>query len=206
MLCVERALFEKVGGFDESYWYGYEDVDLCLKIRSRGRKIIYSPGMTAVHHESATLRESRDSVTFRKNYERYRQRWNAVLEAGEKAFIRRMHEDGIKRVLVFGTGLAAQGLFRILEENRISVIGFACSPGQAHGEELLDRPIIPLERLDLTSFDSLLIGTQYFFEIEALLHSYLPPENIIFPIVKTCGKPVDNTCGTLLVDTHGSGK
>ncbi|HEX5241114.1 MAG TPA: glycosyltransferase, partial [Candidatus Limnocylindrales bacterium] len=53
-LLVERAAFEAVGGFDRAYDYGIEDIDLCLKLRVAGKRLVYD-GRTALwHHESAT--------------------------------------------------------------------------------------------------------------------------------------------------------
>lgn len=37
---VRRDLFERVGGFDEAYFYGPEDVDLCLRLREEGFRIV----------------------------------------------------------------------------------------------------------------------------------------------------------------------
>lgn len=37
---VRRADFMAVGGFDASYFYGPEDVDLCLRLRERGRRVV----------------------------------------------------------------------------------------------------------------------------------------------------------------------
>ena len=37
---VRREAFEGVGGFDESYFYGPEDVDLCLRLRSAGSRVV----------------------------------------------------------------------------------------------------------------------------------------------------------------------
>jgi GT2 family glycosyltransferase len=39
-MLMPRGLFEECGGFDEAYRNGYEDVDLCLKARERGRRVI----------------------------------------------------------------------------------------------------------------------------------------------------------------------
>lgn len=35
-----RAAFDAVGGLDESYFYGPEDVDFCLRLRERGGRIV----------------------------------------------------------------------------------------------------------------------------------------------------------------------
>lgn len=37
---VRRAAFEEVGGLDESYFYGPEDVDFCLRLREAGWRIV----------------------------------------------------------------------------------------------------------------------------------------------------------------------
>jgi GT2 family glycosyltransferase len=39
-LLIGRTLFEACKGFDEAYENGYEDVDLCMQVRERGRKIV----------------------------------------------------------------------------------------------------------------------------------------------------------------------
>ncbi len=51
-LLVRRRAFEDVQGFDDFFWNGYEDVDLCLKVRERGWRVVYEPGSVLVHHES----------------------------------------------------------------------------------------------------------------------------------------------------------
>ena len=51
-LLVSRDLFHQVGGFDEEYWNGYEDVDLCFKIAAAGRLLVYQPQSVVTHHES----------------------------------------------------------------------------------------------------------------------------------------------------------
>lgn len=37
---VRRRAFESLGGFDESYFYGPEDVDLCLRLRESGGRVV----------------------------------------------------------------------------------------------------------------------------------------------------------------------
>jgi GT2 family glycosyltransferase/pyruvate-formate lyase-activating enzyme len=49
---IRKAAFEKAGGFDEEYWNGYEDVDLCFKLQKQGGKLVYQPASVVIHHES----------------------------------------------------------------------------------------------------------------------------------------------------------
>ncbi len=51
---VRRADFLSVGGFDEELRVAYNDVDLCLKIRALGLKILTDPDITLIHKKSHT--------------------------------------------------------------------------------------------------------------------------------------------------------
>ena len=42
-LLIRKSVFEEIGCFDENYLYGYEDVDLCLKLHQAGYKNYYCP-------------------------------------------------------------------------------------------------------------------------------------------------------------------
>ena len=53
-MLVRKETFEQVGGFDEGFVNGFEDVDLCLKIRRLGKKVIYQPKSCLYHLESQT--------------------------------------------------------------------------------------------------------------------------------------------------------
>ena len=71
---VHRA----VGGFDEGYVNGYEDVDLCLKVWKTGAKIVYTPDSVVVHHESKTDgRFAREN----SNLDRLNRRWIREFDA-----------------------------------------------------------------------------------------------------------------------------
>jgi O-antigen biosynthesis protein len=52
MLC-RTEVFLDVGGFDEHHLrVAFNDVDLCLKVGSRGWKVVWTPDIVAEHHES----------------------------------------------------------------------------------------------------------------------------------------------------------
>ncbi|CAH2601751.1 Glycosyltransferase family 2 protein [Rhodovastum atsumiense] len=54
-LALRRSVFEEIGGLDErALTVAFNDVDLCLKIRQRGYKIIWTPLAELYHHESAS--------------------------------------------------------------------------------------------------------------------------------------------------------
>jgi GT2 family glycosyltransferase len=41
--------FAAVGGFDERYFLYYEDVDLCRRLHTEGRRVVYEPRSAVVH-------------------------------------------------------------------------------------------------------------------------------------------------------------
>lgn len=52
-MLVPRRVFHDVGGFDEDHLtVAYNDVDLCLKIRAAGWRVLFCAEATAEHHES----------------------------------------------------------------------------------------------------------------------------------------------------------
>ncbi len=51
-LVIRRSAFDAAGGFDEGYWNGYEDIDLCLRLGATGGRLVYQPKSVVVHHES----------------------------------------------------------------------------------------------------------------------------------------------------------
>jgi len=77
-LLVRRAAFEQAGGFDEGYWNGYEDVDLCFTLQAQGWKLVYRPESVLIHHESQGGPER--FVKEGENLIRLNQRWLAKCE------------------------------------------------------------------------------------------------------------------------------
>lgn len=54
---VRKHVFERVGGFSEDLPYGFNDIDLCLKIRELGYRILYTPYVFAYHYESSSRKK-----------------------------------------------------------------------------------------------------------------------------------------------------
>lgn len=73
-LAIERERFLQVGGFDESYRNGFEDVDLCMKLRQRGDRLYVALKSEALHHIS---RSPGRNLNNERNSQRFRERWSA---------------------------------------------------------------------------------------------------------------------------------
>ena len=77
---VRRRAYLDAGGMDEEYWYGFEDVDLCLRIRERGGEVITCRDARVVHEEKTTRGDEFDE----QNFERFRRIW---LSSGRAAAV-----------------------------------------------------------------------------------------------------------------------
>jgi GT2 family glycosyltransferase len=53
-LLIRTAVFRQVGLFDENFVNGFEDLDLCLRVRQSGYRIVYNPDCVVYHLESMT--------------------------------------------------------------------------------------------------------------------------------------------------------
>jgi glycosyltransferase involved in cell wall biosynthesis len=80
---VRRALFESLGGFDEHFAPAYyEDVDLAIRVRAQGMKVLYEPHSVIVHHEGASHgTDLNTGVKAHQSVNRTRlvERWGATL-------------------------------------------------------------------------------------------------------------------------------
>jgi hypothetical protein len=51
---VRREVFAAIGGLDETYPSGFNDKDLCLRVREAGWGVVYAGSIAVVHHETQT--------------------------------------------------------------------------------------------------------------------------------------------------------
>lgn len=53
-MLIRKSVFDEIGGFDVGIAVGYGDVDLCLRVRDAGYRIVFRPQAELLHHESYT--------------------------------------------------------------------------------------------------------------------------------------------------------
>jgi len=108
-LLLPRALFERLGGFDEHYLPAYcEDSDLAFRIRDLGLRMVYQPASVVVHYEGVS--HGTDVTTGVKAYQvanqqKFRERWAHELGArhfgnGEHPFLARDRSTLKKTIVV----------------------------------------------------------------------------------------------------------
>src|SRR4029450_8340476 len=51
-MLLRRSALQEIGPLHQSFFIYFEEVDLCLRLRHAGWKILYFPAVTVVHHES----------------------------------------------------------------------------------------------------------------------------------------------------------
>ncbi len=90
-MLVRRSVFQQVDGFDEGYQNGFEDVDLCLKIRECGMKVVYQPKSTVYHLESKTPGRKEKEIA---NARYYQSRWGERWWLPDEDVVH--HEDGFR--------------------------------------------------------------------------------------------------------------
>ena len=108
-LMVKRAIWEKLGGFDDFFSPAYyEDIDLCFSIRKLGYKVIYQPASVVVHFEGITNgtnisegQKQHQAI----NKKRFYAKWKDTLEKehypnGENVFLARDRSFNKKTILV----------------------------------------------------------------------------------------------------------
>jgi GT2 family glycosyltransferase len=85
---IRRELFQESGAFDLAFVNGYEDVDLCLRLRRLGHEIHYCHESVLYHLESAT----RDYLADPQNFKLFIERWG---DHAEEDDVRYYLEDGL---------------------------------------------------------------------------------------------------------------
>lgn len=55
-LAIRRSVFDEIGGLDEGFPISYNDIDLCMKARSRGYRVMLSAHSELFHYESVSLK------------------------------------------------------------------------------------------------------------------------------------------------------
>ena len=97
-MLARHDVFREVGGFDESFVVGFNDTDLCLRIREAGYKVLFDGHTVLYHHESQTRLEG-TSLAHPEDNERLRSRWRAFFEEGDPFYSPLLQPNGTDHTL-----------------------------------------------------------------------------------------------------------
>lgn len=85
-IMIPKAVWDQVGGLDETFEVAFNDVDLCMRIRAAGYLIVWTPFAELYHYESKS-RGMDDTPEKRKRFvsevTRFQVRWRKELDAGD---------------------------------------------------------------------------------------------------------------------------
>jgi O-antigen biosynthesis protein len=78
-MAMRKSLLLDLNGFNEHFFTSYQDVDLCLRLRARGLRIVWTPRVILRHYESVSRQKSYDMV------DRYLllDQWEEVIKEGD---------------------------------------------------------------------------------------------------------------------------
>ena len=85
-LMVKREIYEQVGGLTEEFQVAFNDIDFCMKVRSLGKLVVYTPHAELYHYESKSrgAEDTPEKVErFNSEVVRFIERWNKELLAGD---------------------------------------------------------------------------------------------------------------------------
>ena len=83
---MRRAVWNEIGGLDESFEVAFNDVDMCMRIRKAGYLVVWTPYAELYHYESKS-RGLEDTPEKQKRFQeevlRFQNRWEKELQAGD---------------------------------------------------------------------------------------------------------------------------
>ncbi|GJE62649.1 glycosyltransferase [Methylobacterium trifolii] len=82
-LMVRADVYLDVGGLDETLAVGFNDVDLCLRLREKGLKNLYDGSTVLFHYESITRKVSSDLLSHQDDTLLFVQRWGDFIQNGD---------------------------------------------------------------------------------------------------------------------------
>lgn len=81
---IRKDLFQRLGGFDEVYRNGAEDVELCLKARAAGYKVLYTPKSAIYHYGQRSPGRNESDI---RNNQILLERWKAKITPDYEALL-----------------------------------------------------------------------------------------------------------------------
>lgn len=85
-MMVSKALYEELGGLDESFTVALNDVDFCLRVREKGFLNIFTPFAELHHYESKSRgsdKKDERALRYQQESDRFRVKWADALAKGD---------------------------------------------------------------------------------------------------------------------------
>lgn len=79
-LLVKARVWKRLGGFDEGFFFTFEDLDFCVRAKKQGMRILTCPRLTINHQDGATVNR-KEYLDF-KYYQSYKSKIRFILKHG----------------------------------------------------------------------------------------------------------------------------
>lgn len=167
---IRSGLFQKVGGFNTKYAILYQDIDLCLKVLSSRKQIIYRPDANLYHYESVTSREVKTHDVVARDWQYFKGQWPDFLRR-----LRHQAHTAIKGLaadrtfLIYGTGRLAILAGEMFQGCDVRPAAFVDSDQSRRGGRFLNRTIISPDEITKQFRPFVLIASMYEYDIRESL-------------------------------------
>jgi GT2 family glycosyltransferase len=85
-MMTKKTLFQAVGGFSDDFRIAFNDIDYCLKVREKGKLVVYNPYAELYHFESKSRgqEDTPEKVErFNSEIDRFTKKWKEFLRKGD---------------------------------------------------------------------------------------------------------------------------
>lgn len=178
-LLVRRRSWDAVGGFDERYFPGYyEDLDLCVKLSTRGEKVLFQPRARIRHWESASIDRHFKQFVSDRNKAKFQAKWEPLLRAKPPV---PETEDSVHRAAEAARGLHLRALV-VDDGSQVALRSTAELVTAGYAASLLAWPGAPDRGAVLAD-----LGVE---KIDDVLGSHLAQATVFYDVVVACGGAV----------------
>ena len=116
-MMMPTKLFKDLGGWDESYFFYGEDIDLCFRIGQAGYKIIYYPKVSILHLRGASSGLRKESAKIASSSKENRLKVAKASTDAWKIFYKKHYSKKYPRIInwLVLSGIIIKGKLRILK-------------------------------------------------------------------------------------------
>jgi GT2 family glycosyltransferase len=114
-MMMPAGLCRKLGGWDESYFFYGEDIDLCYRIHQAGYQVVYFPGVEVLHYKGASSGLRKESSAIARPPKATRVRIAKESIRAMRLFYQKFYRHRYPRLVtaIVLAGIQLRGWFRI---------------------------------------------------------------------------------------------
>jgi len=116
-MMMPRSVFDELGGWDETYFFYGEDIDICYRIQEMGYEIVYFPHVEVLHYKGASSGLRKESAAIAAPPKETRVKVARESIRAMQVFYEKFYSDKYPRPVtsLVLAGIWARGQLRILK-------------------------------------------------------------------------------------------